>query len=364
MIDTIKRNLRRIKTVFQREISYHSLQPREVNLELTHRCNLKCKMCGVWIKGVDRRLQELTAAEYLDLFEQMKDIGVRLVTLTGGEPFIRKDLFDIVEAAKSQGLVCNIFTNGALIDNLAVEGVFRYGIDKIIVSIDGIGPVHDSIRGVSGSFVKAIQALSDIVGERRVRETKKPEVDIHMTLVNENIGDMTPLSMLCQELGVNFSFQPYSESNEEAVKQILLANEAVRPLRYLPHHKTLRLSQENINQMREELAQLPKTFYTRLLASLSDEDLRYGLMPVKRCYITRNFMMIDPYGNVFPCTNLDSYIVGNVRDEGLSEIWRGKGYQSLRKRLSRSLFPLCANCCHCADNLSLMQLIRIVLGKN
>lgn len=106
MIKAIKKNLRRIKTVFEREISYYSLQPRGANLELTHRCNLRCKMCGVWIKGLDRQLQELTAEEYLDLFVQMKDIGVRLVTLAGGEPFIRKDLFEIVEAGKGQGLIC------------------------------------------------------------------------------------------------------------------------------------------------------------------------------------------------------------------------------------------------------------------
>jgi len=75
-------------------------------------------------------------------------------------------------------------------------------------------------------------------------------------------------------------------------------------------------------------------------------------------------LMIDPYGNVFPCTNLDSYIVGNIRSERLSKIWRGKKYETLRKKLSQHLFPLCANCCHCADNLSLMQLIKIILGRN
>jgi len=290
-------------------------------------------MCGVWIKGVDRELQELTTEEYLDLFEQMKDIGVRLVTLTGGEPFIRKDLFEIVEAAKSQDLICNIFTNGTLIDNSAAERIFRYGIDKIIISVDGIGPVHDSIRGVSGSFDEAIGALRDIGTERRARGTKKPEIDIHMTLLKENIGDMTQLSILCQKLGVNFSFQPYSESYEQAVEQTLFGGETIGSVRYLPHHETLRFSEEAIHQIRGELDRLPMTFYTRLLSSFSDEDLRY-------------------------------VIVGNIRNERLLKIWRGKRYETLRKKLSQHLFPLCANCCHCADNLNLMQLIKIISRKN
>jgi len=71
--------------------------------------------------------------------------------------------------------------------------------------------------------------------------------------------------------------------------------------------------------------------------------------------------MIDPYGNIFPCTNLDSYIVGNIRELSLSDIWQAKRYTDLRKRLSEDLPPVCAYCCHCADNLSVMQLIKIVL---
>ena len=364
MIRVIKRNVRRIRTVLKREISYFSLQPREVNLELTHRCNLRCKMCGVWGKGVDRELKELTAEEYLNLFGQMKDIGVRLVTLAGGEPFIRKDLFEIVGAAKSQGLICNVFTNATLIDHSAIEKIFENRIDKIIVSIDGIGPVHDSIRGVPGSFNKAIEALSHMVGERKGRGAEKPEIDVHMTLLKENIGDLSQLSIVCQDLGVNFSFQPYSESNEQVVEETLLGSEVIGSGRYLAHHDTLRFSEENIHQMRTEVARLPATFYTKLLASFSDEDLRYGLMPIKRCYLIRNFMMIDPYGNIFPCTNLDSYIVGNIRNERLVKIWRGERYESLRKKLAQHLFPLCAHCCHCADNLSKTQMLKVILKKN
>jgi len=318
-------------------------------------------MCGVWIKGVGRQLQELTSEEYLDLFIQMKDMGIRLVTLTGGEPFIRKDLFEIVEAAKRKGLICNVFTNGTLIDHFAVEKIFKYGVDKIIISIDGIGPIHDSIRGIPGGFDKAIGALSDIAAERKARRIKKPEIDIHSTLLKENIGDMSHLSILCQKLGVNFSFQPYSESNEQTVDQAILGGETIKSTRYLPHHETLRFSEENIHQIRRELIRLPVTFYTKLLSSFSNEDLEHGLMSIKKCYIIRNFMMIDPYGNVFPCTNLDNYIVGNTSNERLSKIWRGKKYETLRKKLSHYLFPVCVNCCHCADNLSLMQIIKIIL---
>jgi radical SAM protein with 4Fe4S-binding SPASM domain len=86
-------------------------------------------------------------------------------------------------------------------------------------------------------------------------------------------------------------------------------------------------------------------------------------MPVRKCYITRNFMMIDPYGNVYPCTNLDGYIVGSVRSQPLSAIWSGKPYALLRKELSRRLLSVCAHCCHCADNLTPAQLVRVVMRR-
>lgn len=364
MRDTITKNIRRFRTVFQREISYYSLQPREVNIELTHRCNLRCKMCGVWTKGVDQRLRELTAQEYLDIFSQMKDLGVKMVTLAGGEPFLRKDLFDIVKAAKSHGLKCYVFTNGSLIKNHAVEKIFSHQIDKIIFSIDGMGSVHDSIRGVPGTFDKATEALSAIVAERKARGTNKPEIDVHLTLLKENIGDLFVLNAFCQKLGVNFSFQPYSESNEQAVDQTFLNGGSIGSVRYLPHNETLRFSDENVAQIKEELSQLPSSFYTKLLSSFSAVDFKQGLMSVKKCYITRNFMMVDPYGNVYPCTNLDSYIVGNIRQKRLSAIWKGKKYEALRQKLSDKLFPVCAYCCHCADNLNIFQLINIVLKKS
>jgi MoaA/NifB/PqqE/SkfB family radical SAM enzyme len=142
-------------------------------------------MCGVWTKKNDRRLPELTLEEYNDLFVQMKGLGVQLVTLVGGEPFIRSDLFDIIGAVKTHGLICNIFSNGTMIDRLKISKLFESRVDKIIISIDGIGPVHDAIRGMPGSFDRALEALSGMVAERRLRKTKRPEIDLHMTLLKK-----------------------------------------------------------------------------------------------------------------------------------------------------------------------------------
>jgi radical SAM protein with 4Fe4S-binding SPASM domain len=363
MITALKKDMRRVKTVARREISYFSLQPREMNIELTHRCNLRCKMCGVWGKGVDTYTPELSCEEYDNLFSQIRRLGVKLVTLTGGEAFIRKDVFDIIDAAKRMNLKCNVFTNGTLIDNGFIEGIFQSGIDKIIVSIDGIGEVHDAIRGVPGSFAKSVEAIKKLVQYRQLHNVPKPEIDIHTTLMNQNVHQIEELNLLSHEIGINFSFQPYSESSESDIGQTALGNTNIGSLRYLRNNKSLRFSADSLAAMRGGIARLPVTFYTKMLSSIRDEELMRGQMPVKKCYITRNFMMIDPYGNVFPCTNLDCYIVGNIRENELSDIWHGKKYDTLRKHLAKKLLPICLNCCHCADNLSLYQLILIMAKR-
>jgi radical SAM protein with 4Fe4S-binding SPASM domain len=359
----LRKNARRLATVLRREVRYRLPRPVEVNLELTHRCNLRCRMCGVWGKTNESRLAEMTGAEYAELFAQMRALGVRLVTLAGGEPFIRSDLFEIIAAAKEHGLACNLFTNGTLLDRAKIRGLLASRVDKVIFSVDGVGPVHDAVRGVPGSFDKSWEALSGLAAERRLCGGTRPEIDVHMTLLKENVTSLSPLDAACRALGVTFSFQPYSETTPAAVGQTRLNGHSIGSVRYLPHRESLRFTDEHVDRMRSEMAKLPASFYTKLLQSLDREQLRHGLMPVRKCYITRNFMMIDPYGNVYPCTNLDGYIVGSVRSQPLSAIWSGKPYALLRKELSRRLLSVCAHCCHCADNLTPAQLVRVVMRR-
>jgi radical SAM protein with 4Fe4S-binding SPASM domain len=363
MAGSIRRNLRRAMTVTRREISYYTRVPREAGIELTYRCNLRCKMCGVFGKIRDQNEQELTVAEYRNLFAQMREMGIGLVTFTGGEPFVRKDLFDVVGEAKSQGLRCNIFSNGTLVSGDTLERVFESGVDKLIFSVDGMNGVHDEIRGIPGSFEKVIGTITNLTEARRARGIEQPAIDAHMTLMKGNVTSLSPLSDLCRSLGINFSFQPYSESNSEAFKDTLSVLAGVKSNRYLPHDGTLHFTEEDLGILREELKKLPVNFYTKLMAYFKNVDLKTGLMPLKKCYFTRSFIMLDPYGNVFPCTNLDSYKMGNVRNQSLSAIWKGEKYEGLRGKLSQGLLPLCAYCCHLGDNLRFGQLARIMFWR-
>ncbi|MBL7206888.1 MAG: radical SAM protein, partial [Candidatus Aenigmarchaeota archaeon] len=141
-----------------------------VYFRVTPFCNLKCIICDDWKpeKHKERRLLEnmLTKDEYIKIIDDLADFGVQRLQFGGGEPLVRKEIFDIINYAKSKGLPTRILTNGYLLSKMDVAKKLSEGIDEVWVSLDGPNPeTHDLERGVKGCFenvVKGIENLNDI----------------------------------------------------------------------------------------------------------------------------------------------------------------------------------------------------------
>lgn len=125
--------------------------------ELTLRCNLACRHCGS--RAGDARSAELSTAEALDVVSQLADVGVTEVTLIGGEAFVRRDWLVIASAIVDRGMRCTMTTGGFGISSRLAERIARAGITLVSVSIDGLEPVHDYLRGRPGSWRKALEAV-------------------------------------------------------------------------------------------------------------------------------------------------------------------------------------------------------------
>lgn len=119
--------------------------------EITNRCNMACAHCFIE-RNAD--IRTLTTAECLSVVAQFSRAGVGKVMITGGEPFLRPDLFDILQAIKLQdaGIIVDITTNGTLLDESAIERLHECGIDELTTSLDGTREVHDAIRSAPGNF--------------------------------------------------------------------------------------------------------------------------------------------------------------------------------------------------------------------
>jgi radical SAM protein with 4Fe4S-binding SPASM domain len=125
--------------------------------EITLKCNLACSHCGS--RAGTARAGELTTAEALDFVRQLAEVGIREVALIGGEAFLRPDWLAIAGAITGAGMVCSMTTGGYGLSSATARRMKEAGMRHVSVSVDGLQPAHDRLRGRQGSFAAALAAL-------------------------------------------------------------------------------------------------------------------------------------------------------------------------------------------------------------
>ncbi|MDZ7990942.1 MAG: nif11-class peptide radical SAM maturase 3 [Nostoc sp. EfeVER01] len=128
--------------------------------EITLKCNLACSHCGS--RAGHERANELSPEEALDLVKQMAEVGIKEVTLIGGEAFLRPDWLEIAKAINEAGMLCGMTTGGYGISLETAQKMKSAGIRTVSVSIDGLEATHDRLRGKKGSWKYAFKTMSHL----------------------------------------------------------------------------------------------------------------------------------------------------------------------------------------------------------
>jgi radical SAM protein with 4Fe4S-binding SPASM domain len=288
---------------------------------LTERCNLACRHCyqsGVTGAEMDLRSIGETAAEVSDMLEDWAERYEILfspsLTITGGEPFLRQDLFEVLSLLARQGFDIHLLTNGTLIDRdraRRLEGLLR----GIQVSIEGPEPVHDAIRG-KGAFRKAVAGVEALAGGNI-------PVSLNVTISRLNVHYLHEAVMLGRELGVpriGFSrLVPRGRGTglAEAMLTPREVGEVYRSL-FAPGSDT------------------PEVVSGDPLAdggaSGSDGDEDRGDVACGGCAAGIGGLTLMADGTITPCRRLPIPI-GNIRNDSLREIWaESKVLNQLRDR--------------------------------
>ena len=139
---------------------YAHAHPVHVVWELTLACNLKCLHCGS--RAGKARPNELSTEECLDVVRQLAALGVRAITVIGGEAYLRRDWLDIIRAISSHGIDASMQTGGKALTEERVRAAKEAGLSSCGVSVDGLADLHDELRGVRGSFHAAMEALGHL----------------------------------------------------------------------------------------------------------------------------------------------------------------------------------------------------------
>ncbi len=293
----------------------------------TSLCNLKCRHCYA-NSDLSRKEGELTTEEAKTLINNLKEIGVRILIFSGGEPLLRDDIFDLGRYAVEKGLVALLSTNGTLIDENVAQHVKDAGFKYVGVSIDGVGEKHDVFRGVKGSYRRAIKALQILNG-------LKVKSGIRFTVTKRNIRDLREIMDLLEDLGIQricIYHLMYSGRGLNLIDEDLALEQRKRMIEFLLEKA---LEWRTIGSEIETVGSPVDGVFTYLKLKESNGELAMEAFK----YLEKRggdpsghrLINIDHLGDVHPNQFWWDYTIGNVKEKGLSEIWFREDDEFLNK---------------------------------
>ncbi len=313
---------------------------------LVRRCNLLCKHCYSISGDVDFA-GELTTGEVFRVLDDLSRARVPAVILSGGEPLLRPDIYEIAERAKGLGLSVSLSSNGALIDETHAARIAAAGFDYVGVSLDGIGAVHDRFRGRPGSFD------ASIAGIRRLA-ARDVKVGLRFTMTTDNQESFPALLDLMKAEGATkfyLSHLVYSgrgNKNRTSDAEFAVTREAM--LRLIDH----------------AWADVQAGSEREYVTGNNDADGVFLWMWVKEHFPDQaehmraklvqwggnasgvNVANIDNLGVVHPDTFWWDHALGNVKDRPFGEIWADTSDPLMAglKARPRSISGRCGGCTH------------------
>jgi len=171
-------------------------------LKPTARCNLRCKSCNRWQEDSSIH-EELSLEAIQEILAKFKKAGFAVFTLWGGEPTLRKDLPEILAAAKQSGYRTSMCTNCYLLPQ-KVDVILPH-LDVLLCSLDGYGKTHDDFRGVHGLFERVVTSI-----ETATKFYPRCYIKIWASVHKKNLDDIAKLAILAKELKVNIEYFPIS----------------------------------------------------------------------------------------------------------------------------------------------------------
>jgi len=264
--------------------------PVAAHFEVTFRCNHDCVFCYN-TREDEAGKTEMSVSDYRRAFKMVKELGVLFVTLTGGEPLLRKDFFEIAGAAKEEALALRIFTNGYLIDEEMAARIKKLVPFEVEMSIHGHNAeTHEKVTRVKGSFDTLLQAVDNL----RKLDVK---VNLKSIITRFNEDELEGIVEIAKQKGCSITFDPVISPRD---------NGELSPIQYAT-------DEEHLKKFWVEI--YPK-MRNSLLAPVVEDNCVWAV-----CGIGRASIAIDPYGDIFPCLQWREKI-GNIKEVAdLKDLW-------------------------------------------
>jgi MoaA/NifB/PqqE/SkfB family radical SAM enzyme len=321
--------------------------PRELYLETTNRCNLRCRTCPqFW--GMDEEATDLTPEQVRRILAQFPTVD-RVVLHGIGEPLLNPDLFEIIRAVKERGAYTLFNTNGLLLRGALLSKLVRSGLDELRVSIDSASPeTYARVRGADGfGFI--------VANLRRLRAVKSelglasPEVSLWLTGMKTNVLELPALVNLAADVGVA---EVYLQRLVFSGRGLALQEEALYRRAGEEEMQVVRQAQELAEALGISLRGSGEASSGSLLPPPD------GAGSYVACRRPWTLMYVTANGNVLPCciapftgVPYEGIVLGNIFEQSAEEIWNGQRYQDWRRGMLEGSPP--AACSGCGSGWSL-----------
>lgn len=311
--------------------------PHKISYILTYQCNLRCSMCNIWKK---KPTEELNLEEIERFFKISNNFS--WVGITGGEPFLRKDINEVVKIIIDnckQLVAIHFASNGTMTDRIieVVEETLSYKKRKckllFTLSIDGPPYLHDKIRGLDGGWVRCMNTF------RKLRQNKFVKPRIGITLSHSNLNAFPELFASLKDAEPSLKFDDIT-INIFQKSSFYYSNDAMPSLDYSQITKAI----DKILSMDNDSFTI-NNFLRRKYLVLYKRYLQYKRCPL-RCQALSATCIMDPAGEIYPCGIYDVKIA-NIKeyDYDLNKIWNRSAVQNLSAQCSKSICPSCWSPC-------------------
>lgn len=274
---------------------------------VTYRCNARCNMCSRF-KAPSLPQEEIS-------IETIKKLPKMYFTnITGGEPFIRTDLKDIVRELYKKSDRIVISTNGFFTDRI-IDLCKEFPNVGIRISIEGLEDTNNEIRGLPDGFNRGYNTLKKLV------EMKHPDVGFGMTVQDKNAKDLVPLYKISEELGMEFATASLHNSFYFVECHNII-------------HDRLMVAQNFENLINELLkSNSPKKWF-RAYFNHGLINYIFGQKRLLPCDMSFDTFFIDPYGDVMPCNGTkDKEVMGNLNEQTWDELWNSPSADKVRNKV-------------------------------
>jgi len=301
--------------------------------EITLRCDLACRHCGS--RAGHARSDELSTEQCLDLVRQMAELGVKEVTLIGGEAYLRDDWTEIVRAIRARGMQATMTSGGRGITAERAKMAAEAGLQSVSISIDGLEATHDRLRGVEGSFRSALEALKNL-------RAAGIRVACNTQINRLSVPDLPELLEIIAQAGVHsWQIQLTVAMGRAADEPEVL----LQPYDLLEFFPLLARLKKRMDEVGVRLWPGNNIGYFGPY-----ETLLKGTMPrghMASCGAGRSTLGIEADGAIKGCPSLptEAWTGGNIRDNTLEEIWeRSAPLRYTRDRTIDDLWGYCRTC--------------------